>query len=126
MSWIFYVLLFVLLFLLFFFNFFVVTVIGDSMYPTLKDGQRFLCKRILIEKNFRKLKGRVCVYYPPQERENEDDEPYFVIKRLTRVSPTSGKCYFEGDNKTPGKSYDSRAYGFVDPTNVLGYIIKKV
>lgn len=91
-----------------------VHVIGFSMYPTLKNGQLCLGRRV-----FRKSKckvGGVYVFRPPY---NSDEK--YVVKRL--VEAKDGKYYFLGDN--PEDSFDSRYYGYVDCTNVIAYLGKR-
>lgn len=83
----------------------IVRVCGSSMYPTLKDGEIYIGRRV-----FRKSKCRtneIYVFKPPYESREEK----FVIKRL--ISVEEGKCYFfTGDNAN--ESYDSRSYGYVN------------
>ena len=86
----------------------IIQVCGDSMYPTLKDGDLMLgCRLFSIETN------SIYVYRPPVEGHR------YVIKRLT-VQLGEGKnnrLFFEGDN--PEHSYDSRMYGFVSRDKVV-------
>lgn len=111
-------------FLLIYINFFIVIVVGNSMQPSMKDGEIHFCRRFIFSKKKRDLHkyiGRVFVFYPPYVY----DEPnHFVIKRLTKIS--NDKCFFEGDNKKDGESYDSRHFGFVSTDKIVGYLIRKV
>ena len=86
----------------------VIKICGDSMYPTLNDGDIILGCRLC--KSFKKK--RVYVYRPP-----EQGKRYFVIKRLTHISRDTGKLFFEGDNSD--YSYDSRMYGYISPKKVI-------
>ena len=93
-----------------------VIVVGDSMFPTLKDGNRLRARRVLP---FTKLsEGSIYIFHPPVE--NGEREGKIVIKRLIYLEGKS--CYFLGDNSEV--SYDSRAYGMVDRKRVIGKIIK--
>lgn len=106
-------------------NFCAAQIVGESMFPTMKDGEYYLCRRLFNKRkiDFSKYLGRVFVYRPPTADGKTHD--YYVVKRLIRVS-SKGKLWFEGDNKEEGKSYDSRFYGFVKKPNIIGIIVKKV
>lgn len=97
---------------LLFYIFPVIRVCGDSMLPTLFDGELLWGRRV-----FRKSKckvGCIYVYTPPYDAKEER----FVIKRL--VDSFESRYYFLGDN--PDCSYDSRYYGYVDSNNVIAYV----
>lgn len=82
-----------------------IQVCGESMYPTFKDGDIILgCRLCSIKKE------AVYVFHPPAGEE-------YVIKRLTQISPTTNKLFFEGDN--PDYSYDSRMYGYVSRDKIV-------
>ena len=87
----------------------VIQVCGDSMNPTFTDGDIILGCRLFS------LKRRaVYIFHPPVGQK-------YVIKRLTQVSPTTNKLFFEGDN--PDCSYDSRMYGYVSRDKVVARYI---
>ena len=87
----------------------VIQVCGDSMNPTFKDGDIILgCRLFSIKKR------EVYIYHPPVGEK-------YVIKRLTQVSSTTNKLFFEGDN--PDYSYDSRMYGYVARDKVVARYI---
>ena len=86
-----------------------IEVCGNSMHPTFKDGDVILGCRIFSLK-----KKSVYVFHPPVGEK-------YVIKRLTQVSPTTNKLFFEGDN--PDHSYDSRMYGYVSRDKVVAKYI---
>lgn len=83
----------------------VIQVCGTSMLYTFNDGDIILgCRLFTLEKD------AVYVFHPPAGEE-------YVIKRLTRISETANKLFFEGDN--PEHSYDSRMYGYVSRDKVV-------
>ena len=85
MLWLFFVILAVVIALLYY-VFPIIQVCGDSMHPTYKDGDIVLgCRLYSLKKN------EVYVYRPPVGEK-------YVIKRLTQVSSTTNKLFFEGDN----------------------------
>lgn len=82
-----------------------IEVCGDSMYPTFKDGDIVLgCRLYSLERK------SIYVFHPPVGEK-------YVVKRLTQVSHTTNKLFFEGDN--PEYSYDSRMYGYVSRDDVV-------
>ena len=107
----------VILFLiaLVFYRFPLVQVCGNSMYPTFKDGEIHLGKRLTQSEKIKCKKGRIYVFRPPYS----SDEKY-VIKRLYEIE--EGKYFFLGDNSDC--SYDSRYYGYVDSNLVVAEIIR--
>lgn len=87
----------------------IIQVCGDSMYPTFNDGDIILGCRLFSLK----IK-EVYVFHPPVGEK-------YVIKRLTQVSSTTNKLFFEGDNSD--HSYDSRMYGYVSRDKVVAKYI---
>ena len=87
----------------------IIQVCGDSMYPTFNSGDIILGCRLYSLK----IKA-VYVFHPPVGEK-------YVIKRLTQVSSTTNKLFFEGDN--PDYSYDSRMYGYVSRDKVVARYI---
>ncbi|MFT4532620.1 MAG: phage repressor protein C with HTH and peptisase S24 domain [Candidatus Saccharimonadales bacterium] len=79
-------------------------VTGDSMNPTLKDGQLIVCHRV---RKF--IVGQVVVAFM-NGRE--------VVKRITKVD--GGRIFLEGDNKD--NSTDSRTHGSVVDSKIEGVV----
>ena len=86
--------------------FFFRRVVGDSMKPTLRDGQ------IIFAHHVRSFKPGQVVVAHVGTRE--------VIKRITDIDH-KGQVYIEGDN--PHQSTDSRQYGKIVDTNIAGVVI---
>lgn len=109
----------ILLILIFFYFFPIIKICGDSMHPTLKDGEFYLGRRVFNKNTCRR--GEIYVYKPPVSTTKEKHE--FVVKRLENIRyRTNGITYFfVGDNSEV--SYDSRYYGYVDSSNVVAHII---
>ena len=90
---------------------FEVTVIGPSMQPTLKNGQ----KCIALKGHFLARPGAIAVFTHPAR-------PEFVeLKRL--VHKKNGKWWVVGDNES--ESTDSRDFGAIDSASIKGIVIKK-
>ena len=82
-------------------------VVGDSMYPTLSEGDVVMGFRPHPSEPL--MDGEIYGYRLPS------DEKKWVVKRL--VHHRDGKCFFQGDN--PCNSVDSRDYGLVDRSEVM-------
>lgn len=90
-------------------------VSGVSMFPTLKDGQIVLERK--VRRRERIFRGDIVVAKLPQN-------DYLVIKRVIEIVSIEGKLYYwlEGDNKD--HSIDSRTYGYVKKEYIEGKVIK--
>lgn len=110
------VLITVFLLLKFFFPLAVVE--GDSMYPTLKEGEELICRRLFFKKHC-----KVNKIYVIHLRDVENKEPYYIIKRLDKVVKDNN-YWFLGDNSLV--SYDSRQYGSIKPEQVVAVVLRKV
>lgn len=82
----------------------VIQVVGDSMYPTYKDGEIIFGTRLYRKSKLKKKD--VIIYISPKEEK-------IVIKRIDDIHKKNNRLYFYclGDNSD--YSYDSRYYGFV-------------
>jgi nickel-type superoxide dismutase maturation protease len=81
---------------------------GDSMLPTLKNGEEVLVRKL----DFYKIGDIVVANHPFRITP--------IIKRITEFS-TGGKLFLSGDN--PDESTDSRTFGEIAEKDVLGKVI---
>ena len=86
-------------------------IVGNSMYPTLLDGEKKHSRRFFNTFDTPKI-GRIYVYRDPTGK--------LVIKRLKMIK--DDLCYFVGDN--PSMSYDSRYYGFINRKNIVALLME--
>lgn len=95
-----------------------VKVEGDSMFPTFREGRILICRRLL-----RKNKCKVGKIYVIYLKDDENGNPYFIIKRLKEVFNINGKTFydFRGDNTVV--SYDSRQHGLFSSNNVVAEVV---
>ena len=90
----------------------IIVVRGDSMLPTLNDGDY-----VLIDKKPKYyFLGDICVLTPPNELS-------LVVKRITKMNPQISEYWFLGDNRNNSK--DSRYYGWVKEEQIEGRVIKQ-
>ena len=90
-----------------------VAVAGDSMSPTLVDGDW-----LVVSWAAPKLKAHKVYVI-----ERADRPGVFVIKRLLEIGSgeNAGKVWVEGDNKSA--STDSRSWGPLDSNEVIGKLV---
>lgn len=93
----------------------VITVCGNSMYPTYHDHEIILGTRLFRKSKLKR--GDVVMYHAPNDRNR------IVIKRVDEVRKGAGVMYCLGDN--PEESYDSRSYGYVALSNAVCKPIKQ-
>lgn len=105
-----------LLVLLVLYLFPIISVCGQSMYPTYHDGEVVVSTR-LFRKNSVKI-GDVMIFTPPSKTR---EEVQYVIKRVCDINK-DGKYFFMGDNRN--ESFDSRDYGYVDSSHLVSKIIR--
>lgn len=102
-------------------RFSIIMISGNSMYPTYKNGRFVIADRratpsMVLDFDKKCNVGRVFIYTSPTGNT--------VIKRLTHIKTGEFGIYalwFEGDNSE--HSMDSRAYGYVNPSDVLGEVV---
>lgn len=93
----------------------VITVCGDSMFPTYCDGEIVFGTRIFCRSKLKR--GDVVLYHAP------NDKKRIVIKRIEEVREGAGVMYCLGDNLDA--SHDSRFYGYVALSKVVCKPIKQ-
>lgn len=107
---------------LLFYLFPLIKVEGDSMFPTYTEGEILVGSR-LFDKSDCKC-GKVYIIHL---RDNEEDRPYYIVKRLHRVefNSTTGETryFFLGDNLRV--SADSRIYGYFKPSQIVAKVIER-
>jgi nickel-type superoxide dismutase maturation protease len=87
----------------------VVTVLGDSMFPTLRDGDQ-----VLVARSKRFSPGQIVMFHDPSFR--------LAIKRLQSCELES--WIVEGDNQE--NSIDSRNYGLVSESDIQGVVLMRL
>ena len=88
-----------------------VTIDGCSMYPTLKDGYKYLA-----DTDFSIEENSIYMYTNPQGE--------YVVKRLVNYDKSTGMCYFLGDNAP--SSIDSRHYGLINKNKIIAKLHNKL
>jgi signal peptidase I len=126
----------------------VVTVFGDSMAPTYRDGERVLVRRksssgvrrgeiVLVERP-----GHATGWVGPPAGGRVSDT-HWIIKRAvalpgdplphgvtvaaaprSETSVPADRLLVLGDN--PDQSYDSRNFGYVEPERVFGVVLRRL
>lgn len=94
---------------------------GDSMYPTLKDGEIYIGLKVLSPKMIKI--GKIYAIKIPRELAR-DSRRVWLIKRLTNHTRSKKFCYFIGDNKD--YSYDSRTFGSLEQSCVRYLVLWRV
>lgn len=110
------ILIAIMLLVLILFLFPLVKVEGDSMYPTLIEGEFIRCRRVLFKKKC-KVNNIYVIHL-----KDVDKKPYYVIKRLSKRL-SNNEYWFLGDNSRV--SHDSRDYGALPYYKVVAVVIDK-
>lgn len=87
-----------------------VVVNGDSMWPTLKDGETV---EVSVYSGQDLQVGDLIVFRDPREKSR------ICIKRLKQVEADG--LFVEGDNPDPTASTDSHNYGPISLNSVIGF-----
>lgn len=87
---------------------FIFKVHGDSMLPTLKNGD--IIKAVAQEKY---KVSDVIVFKPPYNAK-------FAVKRISEIK--NNKYFVISDNCKLQNCFDSRQYGFIDKKNIIGKV----
>jgi nickel-type superoxide dismutase maturation protease len=90
---------------------FSVAVAGESMAPTLNDGDW-----LIVDRNLDPRPGDVVLLMDPRDHTRE------LIKRVHDIDASHG-IWVEGDN--PAASTDSRTFGRVDSARILGRVVAR-
>ena len=98
-----------------------VEVRGDSMSPNFNDGDWLLFRLLPAKSKSDKLVGKVVLI----QRQSQCGTDFLQVKRVIRVDETNKsnetKFWVEGDNRE--KSTDSRSWGALDSSEVIGKLI---
>ena len=86
-------------------------VVGNSMQPTLNDGDLLIYKRFNLKNHKLKEGTLIILRHPLKERT-------LIVKRVFRLS--LNKLEVRGDNEN--ESVDSRKFGLVNYTQVKGIV----
>lgn len=89
-----------------------IAIEGDSMHPTLKTGDR-----ILVEKNSAIGVGDIVVAHHPFKTSVK------IVKRISSIE-TDGSISLIGDN--PNESSDSRGFGSIKRSDVIGKVVARL
>ena len=88
-----------------------VTIRGDSMWPTLIDGQEIICKLFHGQEL---TTGQIVVFRHPFDNE------LITVKRIKEVS--DNQLFVEGDNPDPTASSDSHNFGMIKLDSVVAVV----
>ena len=85
-----------------------VTIRGDSMWPSLKDGQVIICSPY----NGQTISlNQVVIFTHPF------NNSIIAAKRVKQIQ--NGELFVEGDNPDPTASYDSHNFGWIKFESVI-------
>ncbi len=99
-----------------------IEVRGDSMSPNYNDGDWLLFYLLPAKSKAEALVGKVVLI----QRRSEVGTDFLQVKRVSKVTKDPDfanevKIWVEGDNKE--KSTDSRSWGALDSSEVIGKLI---
>ena len=89
-------------------------IVGDSMFPTYKDGDSIYLKKITKQDNIEV--SDIVVFPHPFKKDCN------VIKRVVKIKNKS-KLFVEGDNADINSTDDSHNFGYIDIDKLIA--IKK-
>ena len=87
---------------------------GNSMFPTLRSGDKIFVNRIAYILSKPKIDDIVAVKDPRDRK--------VLIKRIKKID--NAKFFILGDNKT--HSTDSREFGMIEKKDIIGKIVYKI
>lgn len=88
------------------------------MVPTLREGDVVLIDERAYRHRLPAIGDVVVVNHPHQPGTR-------MIKRVEALTE-EGHCFVVGDNRSPHKSTDSRAYGTFPPEAIIGKVTSKL
>ena len=102
-----------------------VEVRGDSMSPNFNDGDWLLFRLLPAKSKSGKLVGELVGKVVLIQRQSQVGTDFLQVKRVVKVNETNEtnetKFWVEGDNRE--KSTDSRSWGALDSSEVIGKLI---
>ena len=105
-----------------------VEVRGDSMSPNFNDGDWLLFRLLPAKSKSSKLVGKLVGKVVLIQRQSQVGTDFLQVKRVVKVDETNEsnesnetKFWVEGDNKA--NSTDSRSWGALDSSEVIGKLI---
>jgi len=94
---------------------------GDSMSPNFNDGDWLLFRLLPAKTKSGKLVGKVVLI----QRQSQVGTDFLQVKRVIKADESNEsnetKFWVEGDNKSA--STDSRSWGALDSTEVIGKLL---
>jgi signal peptidase I len=94
---------------------------GDSMSPNFNDGDWLLFRLLPAKVRVGKLVGKVVLI----QRNSDLGKDFLQVKRVIKADESNEsnktKFWVEGDNKSA--STDSRSWGALDSTEVIGKLL---
>lgn len=91
-----------------------VTIVGDSMSPTLLDGDKVYFELKPLKKI--RINDIVLVKHPYIKQRN-------LVKRIKNIY-SDGSVFIQGDNSF--SSTDSKSFGTVNKNNILGILKERI
>lgn len=91
-----------------------VRVIGDSMWPTLADGDEAVFRRVEGSEQAELAAGQIVLLDHPFRKNLQ------IIKRIQTIE--NGRIFVVGDNPDPTAAEDSHNFGEVSVSLVLGVL----
>ena len=99
-----------------------IKVEGDSMLPTYSEGKILMGCRLFDKKDCKC--GRVYIIHL---KDDEQGNPYYIVKRLHRVELNSitgeTRYFFLGDNLRV--SADNRVFGYFKPSQIVAKVVER-
>lgn len=91
-----------------------VRVNGDSMWPTLADGDEAVFRRVEAGEQAELAEGQIVLLEHPFRKNLR------IIKRIQSIQ--DGRLFIVGDNPDPTSAEDSHNFGAVDVSSVIAVL----